>query len=142
MLFYTFSTWFKCLKLTKLIQTCFSNIRFPLLSEKALEYVLEKVSLFSESNDCVNSLKTVLVNKIIDSQNKSSIYYKSRYCKQNKYNLFICGGYDNRLGKYSSEVQQIDRNNVNNVKCLTQMSQCRKNFEAVSLKCEIYVLVV
>ena len=39
------------------------KVRIPLLSEHALEYVLSKVLFFSEKNNCVNMLETVLVNK-------------------------------------------------------------------------------
>ena len=53
--------------------------------------------------------------------------------------MFICGGYDDRLEQVLRKVQQIDGNDVNNVKDVNPMNQCRKRFEAVSLKGEVYV---
>ena len=114
------------------------KVRLPLLSEHALKYVLDKFLLFSEKKDCVKMLRTALVNKNY-FKNKSTVYYTSRYCNQNNYNLLICGGFDERLIKVVSEVKQIDGNDVSNVKDLNPMNNCRYIHRAVCLKGEVYV---
>ena len=57
------------------------KVRLPLLSEPALEYILDNVLSLYKNRDWVNMLKTVLVNKSINSQNNSHNYYTNRYCK-------------------------------------------------------------
>ena len=116
-----------------------TKVRLSLLSEHALKYVLDEVLLFSEDDGFVNILKTVLDNNSINSQNRSKICLTSRYCNQNKYNMIICGGYDDRLEKVVSKVQQIDGNDLNKVKDLDQLTCEREFFEAVCLKGEVYI---
>ena len=53
--------------------------------------------------------------------------------------MLICGGYDDRLDEVVSKVKQIDRSNMNCVKDLAPINQCREYFEAVCLKGEVYV---
>ena len=116
------------------------KVRLSLLSREAVKHVLEKVSLFSfyKSNDCVNMLKTVLADKKY-FQHSLTVYYTGRYCSQNKYNLLICGGFDERLDEVVSKVHQVNGNDMNNPKHLTQMKNERRSFEAVCLKGEVYV---
>ena len=84
-------------------------------------------------------LKTVLGNKSINFQCWSNINFTGRYCNQNKYNLLIYGGYDERLDETSSNVKQIDVNDLNNVKDLNPMNKWISGSEAVCLKGELYV---
>ena len=114
------------------------KVRLPLLSEHALKYVLNKVSLLSKNNDCVNIIETALVNKNYFQYN-SAVYYTTRYCNQTKFKLLICGGFDERLDKFVSEVKQFDGDDVNNLKNLTRMNSERYDFQAVCLKGEVYV---
>ena len=116
-----------------------TKVRLSLLSEHALKYVLDEVLLFSEDDGFVNMLKTVLDNNSINSQNRSNICLTNRYCNQNKYNMIICGGYNDRLDKVVSKVQQIDGNDLNKVKDLNNLTCERESFEAVCLKGEVYV---
>ena len=115
------------------------KVRLSLLSEHALKYILDNVLLFFKDDECGNMLKTVLANKSYNSQNKPNINYTRRYCNQNKYNFLICGGYDKRLNRVVDKVNTIDGSNINFVRVVSPMNQCRKNFEAVYLKGEVYV---
>ena len=114
------------------------KVRLPLLSDHALKYILNERSPFTEDNKCVDILKETLDSKENLFRNKSSKYYKSRYCSQNKFNILICGG-DNNGFKAVSNVTQIDGSYLNNVKVLPSTTNERSDSEAVWLKGEVYV---
>ena len=120
------------------------TVRFPLLSDHAIEYILTNNSSFSENNECVKIQKVILDQKQIFFQKMSGKYYTHRYCNQNKFNIVICGGYDDKyrsvnLANSISKVNQIAGNNFKYVKSISSLLEKRKIVEAVCLKDKIYV---
>ena len=123
------------------------TVRFPFLSNSALKYLLEKPSSFLEINECYSVLKKKLENKTTVFQNKSSIYFTSRYCNQRLFNILICGGYNFCFEKVFEKVDQISeisgnfRNTDYSLRCktLASMKDKRKLSTAVCVKGEVYV---
>ena len=114
------------------------TVRLPLLSDYALKHLSTSYSSFIEHNECVDILKATSVSKEKHFRNKSSNYYTSRYCNQNKFNMLICSGYD-KNGINVENVKQIDGSNLNNVKDLPSIKEERSSSKAVCIKGEVYV---
>ena len=114
------------------------KIRLPLLSGNALSYITNCDSMFSGSQECVKILKEVSCNKNY-FKNKSSIFFTSRYCNQNKFNILVCGGYDHRNKNIVKTVNQVEGSNLHRTKIIPSMLEERNCFEAVYLKGEVYV---
>ena len=77
---------------TKFAMCLLKKVRLPLLSNYALEHILQKSLSFSESSDCIEFLKSVIHNKELVYQDKSSTSYQRRYCEQKSFNLLVLGG--------------------------------------------------
>ena len=94
---------------SKFAKNLLLKVRFHLLSEHVLKDLLKKSSSIFGIKECNAIIKDVL-NKKTESlfQNKSSIYYSSRYCNQNMFNTLICGGYDIIIDEPVSAVKQIE----------------------------------
>ena len=117
------------------------TVRLPLFADHALKNVLtysDNTSAFKENIECVDLLKEILLNKENFYKNKSSKYYTSRYCNQNKFNILIFGGRNDEHNT-ASDVNQIDGTDFNNVKVFSPMAKERRHSEAVSLKGNVYV---
>ena len=110
------------------------KIRLSLLSEHALNYILEKALSLYNDNEFLSVLKEVIDKKETSFQNNAN-----RYCNQNKFNILIFGGFDTEILKPVSSTHQIDGCNFNNVKILPLMTIERKRFEAVYSKGEVYL---
>ena len=123
---------------SKFAEQLLLTVRLPLLSDHALQYILNESSPLTENSDCVNILKKTSIRKENIFQNKSSKYYTSRYCNQTKYNILICGGMNNEC-KTVSNVKQIDGKDLNNVKVLPSMTNVRYDSEVVWLKGDVYI---
>ena len=114
------------------------KVRLPLLSEHALKYIIDKISSITDNCKSVIMLKEDLAAKNC-FKNKSNIFYTKRYCNQSNFDLLICGNYVNRSNKTLSKIEQIDGSNMNKVKDLVSMNECRAYFEAVCFKRELYI---
>ena len=112
------------------------SVRISLLSDPALSHIINKTSCFTKSEECVNIMKEVLVNKTKDTRIHSSI---TRYCKQNNFNILVCGGENSGRMKTVSNAYIINGNDLHNVNTLPQMRKGRKLFEIVCIKGEVYV---
>ena len=114
------------------------TVRLPLLSDHALDYILNSVPAYNENIECVDILKQISNDKETCFQNKSSNHYTSRYCNQNKFNILICGG-KNYVYETVSGVFQIDGTDLRNVKAVSLMLKKRYDSQAVCLKGKVYV---
>ena len=120
-----------------------STVRLPLLSDTAFEYILGIGLSAIENRKFAKELKGILLDQDISYQNKSNDYYKSRYCNQNKFNLLIFGAFkkDLEYDEKTFEINyQIDAGNFTNAQVLPLMIRKRDNFEAVTVKGEVYVI--
>ena len=113
------------------------KVRLPLLSEHGLKYILNENLSYTNNNELMCVLKEVITKK-----GTSSLNIKYRYCSQNKFNILLCGGYDNETSKTVRDIHQINGSNLNNVKRLPSMTIDRKNCISVCLKGEIYVFEI
>ena len=115
------------------------TVRLPLLSDSAIKSLSSNSLIITESNECVCILNQTLVRKDQFFPNKSSKYYKRRYCNQKKFNILIGGGDDERDISISN-VTQIDGSKLDNVKVLPSLLEQPNISEVVSLKNELYVI--
>ena len=115
------------------------KVRLTLLSDHALNHIINKPSSFSKHEDCVGILKEVLYNKENFVRKSSSLLSKHRYCNQKKTNILICGGFDVISRRAVDKVTQIDGNNFENAKILSSMSKRRERAKTVCLKGNVYV---
>ena len=116
-----------------------STVRFPLLSMDALKNILNMSSSFYNTKECVSLLRDVLENKDKLCQDKSSLYYTSRYCKKSKFDVMLCGCFSE---KYSNVLESINQESyLKHVKVLPAMTVEGEHSMAVCLKGEVYVLV-
>ena len=114
------------------------KIRIPLLSAPALKYIINEKSCLSNNNDCARIMNEVLVNKTNHWQpNKFSNI--SRHCKQNNFQIIVCGGTTHITRNILNDVRCIEPNNFDVVNTLPQMTEGRKKFEAICIKGEVYV---
>ena len=117
------------------------KVRLPLLSDPALNSVLNKSLSLFEINECVAVIKEVLGKNESIFQNKSNSYYINRYCNQKMFNILICGGIANKHRDIANKVTQIDGSNLKNTKFLASMMTARKTkFHTFSIKGEVYVI--
>ena len=82
---------------TKFSTNLLMKVRLPLLSYNTLNHLLNKVSSFSESEDCVAIFQEVLYNKEDFVQQRSSICFENIYRTPKQFKLLVCGGNDGRL---------------------------------------------
>lgn len=109
------------------------TVRLGLLSEHALKHVLEQKSCFNADEGCVRVIKEVLNRKSANAN------VTSRYCKQNDFDFFFCGGY---LGPETSLVGSaltMNASDCTNVKHVSRMKAARKLLQAVRVKDQIFV---
>ena len=118
------------------------KVRLPLLSNYALEHILQKSLSFSESSYCVEFLKSVIHNKELVYQDKSSTSYQRRYCEQKSFNLLVLGGkvwHGKRSLVGDKSVRLIDGCNYKKIIDLRPNFESRKNCNAVFVKGEIFL---
>ena len=72
------------------------KVRFPLLTDEALEYVLQKSSSFRRNDDCLVTINKIL-KKIFVFCKKSRGNFTYRYCDQNMFKILVCGGDDSNF---------------------------------------------
>ena len=115
------------------------TVRFPLLSDATLNYLLYRSSSFSEITECYELFKKISESKEVVFQDKSSIYYKTRYCNQDMFDILLCGGFDtSRSRKVVGKVRQLDVK-IFNAKVLPPMIMNRQYSSAVCVKGEVYI---
>ena len=116
------------------------TVRLPLLLDHTLRYLINNSSVFTEVDECKAILNKVVNNKDNYYQNKSSMYYASRYCNQDLFNVVLLGGSEE--GNTTPNVDNMKQLNPTNFSCvnvLSPMTGNRRVFETVYLKGEIYV---
>ena len=109
------------------------KIRFPLLSDHALNNVFQKTSAF-QTNETSNLLiQAILENKENFYRNKSILYNTNRYCDHHEFNIMVIRG----NWEYEKIVIRIDQKR--NVTSLSRLHEDRENFASVCLNDEVYV---
>ena len=79
----------KCSKISNYI---LMKTRLPLLSDDAIKFLLRNSSTFYKNEEFAATIQEFLRNKNFFLKIMSKHFYQSRYCKQNKFNIIICGG--------------------------------------------------
>ena len=108
------------------------QVRFPLLSHSALKYVLSRYTSFQKLQEYRSIIHEILNHKENSLQNSTN-YFTNRYCSQNFFSLFICGG------KFNDEIYEIDQENLKCVKEPVSTSGYRWYDKSVCLKGEVYI---
>ena len=116
------------------------TVRFPLLSDHVLKYILDNASSFTKSNECVKVLKHILLNKKKHLfENRPSSYYTSRYCNQINYDILITGGFRREwVDRSVKNRKQINDSNFRNIKILSLRKKKSWVYKVVCLKGEVY----
>ena len=96
------------------------KVRFPLITETALEQLKDEFSS-TENNVFFGFLEKAIVYKNDFIQDKSNSNCTNRYCSQNKFDVLICGGIDTKTRKSLKSVHRIDGKSLTNVKTLPPM---------------------
>ena len=115
------------------------TVRFPLLSDSTLKFILGKHSSFLEINESYKILQTIAVNKEFYFQNKSNIYHTTRYCNQQSFDILVCGNQKKRSQRKVGKVKQLSESNLKSINVLPSMKNKRLSFSAVCLNGEVYV---
>ena len=135
------NTWLKhnSVERSKYAKQLLRKVRFPLITETALEQLKDEFSS-TENNVFFGFLEKAIVYKNDFIQDKSNSNCTNRYCSQNKFDVLICGGIDTKTRKSLKSVHRIDGKSLTNVKTLPPMLKERSNFKTVCLKGEVYVI--
>ena len=115
------------------------TVRFPLLADSALKYILVKPSSFIEINESYKILETIAVNKELYFQNKSNTYHTTRYCNQQSFDILVCGNQKKRSQRIVGNVKQLNESNFKRINVLPSMKNKRGWFSTVCVKGEVYV---
>ena len=124
--------WMRCKSVdrNKFAKILFFKIRFLLLSDYTLS-CLRNSSSFHKNEESLLLINEVLRNKHEFYQNKSSIYYTSRYCNSNMFNILFSGE--------GRDVYQTEAKNLQNHTLYTRRPTPRIYLhQAVCLDNEIY----
>ena len=113
------------------------KVRLSLISDHALNYLLNKNSSFVEIDKCADIIKEVIKSK---NEFHSTIRSTtSRHCKQTNFNVIVCGCeiYDTR--NVASDVYTFKATSLNSLSKLPSMKEGRQRSRAVYIKGEVYV---
>ena len=134
-------TWLRYnkIKRSKFAKDLLLKVRLPLLSDHAVNHILQKPSVFNEIDECVIILKKVLESKEYFYPRKFIDFYTNRYCNQKSFNILICGGFNYKFNETSQRIHELDVIDFKNGKDLPSMIERRSDPTAVFLKGEIYV---
>ena len=130
---------YKIKERSKFAKDLLLTVRFPLLSNYTVKYLLEKSSNFSKIDECYKILQKISEGNEIFFQSKSTIYYTNRYCNQELFSMLVIGGRDISSHKTVGKIKQFNVSNSKNFKALHPMIEKRKFPEAVCVKGEVYV---
>ena len=111
------------------------KVRFPLLTDEALEYVLQKSSSFRRNDDCLVTINKILKKNFVFCK-KSRGNFTYRYCDQNMFKILVCGGDDSNF-KNTKNIYQLDVKDVKKIKLLNN-SFNRRLAKAVVVKDAVY----
>ena len=118
------------------------RVRLPLLSDYALEHILQNSSSFSKSSECVKFLKGVMDNRELAFKDKSSASYQTRYCEQKYFNFLVLGGkiwQGRRTVGGDKSVRLIDGCNFTKISDLSPNIESHKHCNAVFIKGEVFL---
>ena len=115
------------------------KVRLPLLSVHTLNHLLSKSSSFTDIDECISIVKTILVANTECFEETSCTSYSSRYCNQKNFSTILISGYSWHHNQLSKNVNQINANNFKDVKPLSSMIEERRYSKGVCLKGEVYV---
>ena len=92
------------------------KIRLPVLSDAALEYVLNKKSSFRQVEECLELINNTLEDKHSLFCKLTSLHFVHRHHDQ--FNILICGGYNRELEEYTKSIIHVDVEDIKNTKPL------------------------
>ena len=124
---------------SKFAKDLLSKVRFSLLSDHVLKYLLSESSSFTQNDKCIVILKEILENKINVGDYKLTTYLTSRYCSKSKFNIFVCGDHKPYHLNTVSNVYQIDGRNLKSLNVLPSMKENRARHKAVYVKGNVFV---
>ena len=111
------------------------QVRFPLLSDYAVELILRKTSSFQQVEECRAKINEILKHEI-NFLEESKKYFTNRYCPDSSFSVFNHG--NNRPALYTiGKVNKVDQNSL---KCVRKNGFKRRFAEnAVCFREEVFV---
>ena len=116
-----------------------STVRFKLLSDHALNYILKESSCFCSSGVCNDIIKHALVDNSQLNPEKSSS--KARQCNQNNFDVVVCGSVNKSWKRYDKGLYFVEPNSMETTR--KDNLQSKDRIRAENLFCirgEIYAL--
>ena len=101
-------------KRSKFAVSLLSKVRLDLLSDKAMNAVLNCKLAFSKVDGCVVIIKDSLKNRKKEKNSKQ--FSLSRNCSKKNFSLIFTGGYNNQLSRTFSVSKQVDARDFSVVK--------------------------
>ena len=119
------------------------KVRFPLMSDAAVAYVLHRNSSFRKDKDSLALINGILASKETFFNDKSSMYYTNRYCEHDMFNILTFGGFHKEIGEvvstyYEETGEVVSRitkvnisDNFNGCAVVSSLAEARHLSEAV-----------
>ena len=114
------------------------QVRFPLLSDHAIKYILQKNSSFNDVKECRLVVEDILKNKSNFYRFKSKIYFTNRYCNQKLFSIVISGGSEKSVKTNSRNMYQLDQEYLKCDKSFALICKNRNYARTVFFKSNIY----
>ena len=115
-------------------------VRLPLLSDCAVNGVVNSTSSFIQNDEFAHVLKEIIARKDHFFKNKRNVYYKTRYCSQEKFHTLIFCGFEETCCKAANDVDQTKRDNSNSIKFVPTLYKKHYCSESACIKGEVYLL--
>ena len=113
------------------------KVRLHLLSDHALNHLLNERSSFTDIDACVTATTDVLKKK--GDFVKNNFRYISEDFGQNSFRIFMCGGYHMTNKRALTEVKIIDAKNVENSNLVSSMNFQRFKHKAACINDDVFV---
>ena len=128
----------------KFAKELFLKTRFPLLSDHVTRSLLERKNnsndntFFHKVKNCLVLIEEILKNKEEFYKNKSTIYYKNRYCNSSMYDILLCSRFDKSC-KININYHNFEADSFKEVKKYTTTMKWAF-YKAVFVKNRVYLL--
>ena len=115
------------------------KVRFELLSEQTLRHLLKNSLSISQVEECVEILSHLIISRVSFNRENPNVSIKKLYRNQIKFDILICGGFNNKLWQTSKKVTLVNGSNPKNITTLSPMITKREQFESVCSRGVVYV---
>ena len=112
------------------------TVRLPLLSDSALNYILNDNSLICKTDECRAIIQSILQNKQNLVNKQLITNYTSRYCNQTLFNILIC----QQLESVRS-VKLVHWKDCKSIKTYDTTAETDEPYKLIYLKGDVYMFV-